>query len=229
MSKILIIEDNNEINGLLSELISNIGHQVVSAYSGSEGLRLFREDSFSLILLDLMLPGKSGEEILVEMRSNSNIPIIVISAKSDIDEKVKLLESGANDYITKPFDTREVAARIEIQLRNSTYSDSAFVSYGELKISSINRTVMVNDSEIVLTRHEFNILELLIKHPQKVYSKQELYEQAWDEMYLGEDKTLNVHISNIRKKIKEYTDTEYIETVWGIGFRIKGLAVGGRR
>lgn len=229
MSKILIIEDNNEINGLLSELISNIGHQVVSAYSGPEGLRLFREDSFSLILLDLMLPGKSGEEILVEMRSNSNIPIIVVSAKSDIDEKVKLLESGANDYITKPFDTREVAARIEIQLRNSIYSDSAFVSYGELKISSINRTVMVNDSEIVLTRHEFNILELLIKHPQKVYSKQELYEQAWDEMYLGEDKTLNVHISNIRKKIKEYTDTEYIETVWGIGFRIKGLAVGGRR
>lgn len=220
MDRILIIEDNDEINNLLKEVFFNAGYEVKQAFSGSEGLFYSSQENFSLILLDLMLPGMSGESVLLKIRETSDIPIIVISAKTDVDGKVLLLQTGADDYITKPFDTREVLARSELQMKRKKAGTTGQITCGELCLDSGNHTITVNGNRLNLTRHEFNIMELLMKHPDKIYSKQELFELAWEECYVGEDKTLNVHISNIRKKIKQYSEQEYIETVWGIGFRL---------
>lgn len=219
MGKILVIEDNDEINRLLYEVLTQSGHEAVQAFSGTEGLRLFSAGQFELVLLDLMLPGMSGEEVLQEIRKDSEVPVIIISAKSDIDGKVSLLETGADDYITKPFDTREVAARVSLQLKKGSGTSDTTVEFEDVKLDRTKRLVTVNGNPLSLTLHEYNILEVLISHPQRVYSKQELFEQAWDEYYVGEDKTINVHISNIRKKIKELSRVDHIDTVWGIGFR----------
>ncbi len=221
MEKILIIEDNDEINGLLKELLVNAGYEVKQAFSGSEGLLYASGESYALILLDLMLPGMSGEEVLGRIRAGSDVPVIVISAKTDMDEKVALLQNGADDYMTKPFDMREVLARVELQLKRKRMAVKDAIVYGELTLDAGEHLFTVNGNPLALTRQEFSIMELLMKHPDKIYSKQELYELAWDEYFIGEDKTLNVHISNIRKKLKQYSEREYIETVWGIGFRLK--------
>lgn len=223
MTNILVIEDNNEINALLCEMLRKEEIRTVSAFSGTEGLLYVNQERFDCILLDLMLPGKSGEEILQEIKKQSGTPVIVISAKDDIDSRVGLLENGADDYITKPFDLREVMARIRLQLQKSAGAKGRILKAGDLLLDVDQRTVTVCGSEIRLTRQEFNILEILLKNPQKVFSKQELFECAWEEYYFGADKTINVHISNIRNKIKQITETEYIETVWGIGFRMANL------
>lgn len=221
MDKILIIEDNDEINHLLKEVFTNAGYEVQQAFSGSEGLLYSSDGKYSLILLDLMLPGMSGEAVLAKIREASDVPVIIISAKTDVDGRVLLLQTGADDYITKPFDTREVLARSELQIKRRKATDTEQVVYRELCLDSGNHMITVNGSQLYLTKHEFDILELLLRHPDKIYSKQELFELAWEECYIGEDKTLNVHISNIRKKIKQYSEQEYIETVWGIGFRLR--------
>lgn len=220
MDKILIVEDNDEINNLLKEVFLNAGYEVKQAFSGSEGLLYSSQESFSLILLDLMLPGMSGESVLLKIREISDVPVIVLSAKTDVDGKILLLQTGADDYMTKPFDTREVLVRAELQMKRRKSGAAGRITCGELGMDSSNHTITVNGNRLNLTRHEFNIMELLMKHPDKIYSKQELFELAWEECYVGEDKTLNVHISNIRKKIKQYSEHEYIETVWGIGFRL---------
>lgn len=221
MDKILIIEDNDEINHLLKEVFTNAGYEVQQAFSGSEGLLYSSDGKYSLILLDLMLPGMSGEAVLAKIREASDVPVIIISAKTDVDGRVLLLQTGADDYITKPFDTREVLARSELQMKRRKAEATGQVVYRELCLDSGNHMITVNGSQLYLTKHEFDILELLLRHPDKIYSKQELFELAWEECYIGEDKTLNVHISNIRKKIKQYSEQEYIETVWGIGFRLR--------
>ncbi len=221
MENILIIEDNDEINTLLRELLKNAGYGVKQAYSGSEGLLYFSGESYALVLLDLMLPGMTGEAVLAGIREQSDIPVMIISAKTDMEGKVCLLQTGADDYITKPFDTREVLARVELLLKRGKMSVQRKLIFQELRMDTEKHTVSVNGSPLSLTKQEFAILELLMKQPDKIYSKQELYELAWEEYYLGEDKTINVHISNIRKKIKQYSEREYIETVWGIGFQIK--------
>lgn len=221
MDRILIIEDNDEINGLLRELLVNAGYDVKQAFSGPEGFLYFSSEIYSLVLLDLMLPGMDGESILAKIRESSGVPVIIISAKTDMDEKVFLLQTGADDYITKPFDMREVLARVELQLKRKRMTAQDKMVYHELNLDSKNHLIAINGNPLSFTRQEFAIMELLMKHPDKIYSKQELYELAWDDCYLGEDKTLNVHISNIRKKIKQYSEREYIETVWGIGFRLK--------
>lgn len=220
MTKILVIEDNNEINALLCEMLRKEEIMTVSAFSGTEAMIYVNQEQFDCILLDLMLPGKSGEEVLQEIKKQCGTPVIVISAKADIDNRVNLLENGADDYITKPFDLREVMARIRLQLQKTAAGQSHILKVGELLLDTEQRTVTVCGRELGLTRQEFNILEILLKNPQKVFSKQELFELAWEEYYFGADKTINVHISNIRNKIKQITETEYIETVWGIGFRI---------
>lgn len=205
----------------LKELLVNAGYDVKQAFSGPEGLLYFSGETYSLVLLDIMLPGMAGESILAKIRENSDIPVIIISAKTDMDEKVFLLQTGADDYITKPFDMREVLARVELQLKRKRTTVKDKIVYHELNLDSGNHLITINGNSLPFTRQEFAIMELLMKHPDKIYSKQELYEFAWDECYIGEDKTLNVHISNIRKKIKQYSEREYIETVWGIGFRLK--------
>lgn len=219
--RILIIEDNEEINDILKEAVTGAGYEAVQSFSGSEGLLRFSTEDFDMVLLDLMLPGIKGEEVLQKIKEKSDIPVLVLSAKTDIEGKVNLLRQGASDYITKPFDVREVLARIDLHAKdsgNKTVSND--LTYNEISINDESHVCSVNGNEISLTKHEFNLLRLLVLHPEKVYSKRELFELAWEEEYIGEDNTVNVHISNIRKKIREYSDNEYIKAVWGIGFRI---------
>lgn len=223
MQELLIIEDNDEINGLLTEMLQKHGYAVKRAFSGTEGLSCFSEKEYALILLDLMLPGKSGEEVLQEIRRCSDVPVIIISAKDGMDGKVDLLSHGADDYITKPFDLREVLARVQLQLKRKREQKQEqkqeTLRSGDLEIDQKSREVRICGQPLSLTRQEYRILYLLLSNPDKVFTKQELFEQAWEEYYIGEDKTLGVHISNIRSKLRQYTEVSYIETVWGIGFR----------
>lgn len=224
MAKILIVEDDNDINALVKETLNQAGHNCIQAYSGTEGLLYAKSEEFSLALLDLMLPGMSGEELLKEIKKIKDIPVIIMSAKDSIDTKIELLTTGAEDYITKPFDIKELQARVSVQLRRFSEEGnqvSERLSFEELTLDTASMTVFVKDNALELTKHEYKIMELFIKNPDKVFSKQAIYDYAWEDYYIGEDKTINVHISNIRKKLKAYSDREYIETVWGIGFKLK--------
>ena len=222
--EILIIEDDKDINDLLATALSKAGYRTRQAWSGTEGellLKLDRE-AYALVLLDLMLPGISGEEVLAQIRKQGNTPVIVLTAKDGLDEKIGLLTSGADDYITKPFEIQEVLARIQVQLRHMQQEpEHKSVSYKNLELDRERFEVRIAGVLLPkITKQEFAILELLLEHPKQVFSKEEIFEYAWDEHYMGETKTLDVHISNIRKKIKAVTQEEYIDTVWGIGYRL---------
>ena len=244
---ILIVEDDDMINNLINETLVNSGYKCIQAFSGTEGLLLAKTEKIDLMILDLMLPGKTGEEVIKEIKALRNIPVIVASAKDSIDSKVELLRSGADDYLTKPFDIRELEARVEVSLRKygkdpgsapdngagpATSDDNTDIQekksanvkpffYKDMILNPSDYSVSVCGEAIELTKHEFRILELFLRNPDRAFSKQAIYDYAWDDIYVGEDNTINVHVSNIRKKIKKYTDTEYIETVWGIGFKLK--------
>lgn len=222
MKHILIIEDDTDINNLLYEALTKAGYVCTQAFSGTEGILYIEQDTFALVLLDLMLPGKNGESLLPIIKQKQSVPVIVVSAKDSLDSKVALLTSGAEDYITKPFEIQELIARVGVQIRRSfeTEQKKEDLQYKDLSLHAASFSAIVNGNEIMLTKQEFKIMELLLSHPQRVFSKQDIYNYAWDDIYMGEDKTINVHISNIRKKIKAITNTEYIETVWGIGFRL---------
>lgn len=220
--RILIIEDDQEINMLLSEILTKSNFETVVAYSGTEGLLQLEHNTFDLILLDLMLPGKSGEELIKEIREKSITPIIVISAKVDVDHKVKVLKMGADDYITKPFNQDEVLARVEVQLRKASVHTphTSEMKWRGLKILKDKRFATLNNQELQLTNAEFDILVLLLSKPERALSKKEIYESIWKETYYGDDNTISVHISNLRKKFSEITSEEYIKTIWGIGFML---------
>jgi len=225
MKKILIIEDDIEINKLLGKILDREGYEIVHAFSGTEAKLVLEKENPSLILLDLMLPGITGEEVLQYIREDkqNNVPIIIISAKTSLSDKVTLLKDGADDYITKPFEIEEVLARVHASLRRSgqEHETSEVMRYKELKLFPHARNAMVNDSEISLTIHEFDILLLLMKNPEKAFSREHLYELIWNGGYYGENNTVNVHVSNIRKKIKEKSsEIEYIKTVYGFGFKL---------
>lgn len=222
MEKILIVEDDNNINQMIYETLSNEGYNCTSAFSGTEALLHAGSCQFGLIILDLMLPGLPGDEVLKSIRKNSNVPVIVLSAKDELDTKVDLLTLGANDYMVKPFELKELKARVLVQLRDNKMDnkDSMIMEFNNLKYDMQKKQVSINGKNIPFTVHELKIIELLLRHPGQVFSKNEIYEYAWDDYYIGEDKTINVHISNIRQKIKKVTDTEYIETVWGLGFKL---------
>lgn len=223
-SQILIIEDDADINNLLNTALNKAGYETIQAFSGTEARLLIQMKlkEISLVLLDLMLPGISGEEVLGEIRKQGNTPVIVLTAKDGLDEKIGLLTNGADDYITKPFEIQEVLARIQVQLRHvQQESKNERLSYKGLELNRECFEVQIDGSVLPkITKQEFAILELLVKHPKQVFSKEEIFEYAWEEHYMGETKTLDVHISNIRKKIKAVTQEEYIDTVWGIGYRL---------
>ena len=223
MKNILIIEDDTDINNVISETLIKAGYHCTQAFSGTEALMCLERETFALAVMDLMLPGLSGESLLPKLKEIQQIPVIVVSAKDSLDSKVNLLTSGAEDYLTKPFEIQELVARVGVQIRRFAGDDDTsakMLKYKDLILNQESFTASVNGTEIPLTKQEFKILELLLSHPNKVYSKQDIYDYAWDDIYIGEDKTINVHISNIRKKLKAVTEEEYIETVWGIGFRL---------
>lgn len=222
MKKILIVEDDVNINNLLKEALSQKGYTCGQAFSGTEAALWLEKESWMLVLLDLMLPGMTGEEILQLIRRQGDTPVIVLTAKDAMEEKLDLLTSGADDYITKPFDINEVIARVQIQLRHAGQeAEPDRIECGGITLDDKTHQIWVDGQEILhLTRQEYAILELLIRHPKQVFRKEAIFTYAWEEEYMGETKTLDVHISNIRKKLKAVTDKEYIQTVWGIGYRL---------
>lgn len=223
---ILIVEDDIDINNLLAKMLKKQQYEITQAFSGSEAILQLSLSEYDLMLLDLMLPGASGEEIINKIRNEKEIPIIVISAKTSLKDKVHLLNIGADDYITKPFESEEVIARVNSQIRRYkkfgvNIQINKEYKFKNLTLEEETREVKVKDNNIYLTGHEFDILRILIKNPDKVHSRESLYEQVWKNGYYGEDNSVNVHVSNIRKKIKCICeDEDYIKTVWGIGFKL---------
>ncbi|WP_100012993.1 response regulator transcription factor [Lentibacillus sediminis] len=220
---ILIIEDDEHINNIIYNVLRKEGFLCTQAYSGSEGKMHVAQHVYELIILDLMLPGLSGEAFMHELRTEltHDTPVIVLSAKDKLDHKLNLFDLGADDYVTKPFEVEELLARIHAQLkRNAKTESGAPYRHKNLLMDTAAMSVRVHNAELNLTKQEYKIIELLLKNPTRVFTKQDLYELAWDEMYIGEDKTITVHISNIRNKIKHHDSETYIDTVWGIGFRL---------
>lgn len=225
MSRILIVEDDHEINKLLVDFLQKNGYETDSAEEGSKASLLLRKKDFDLVLMDLMLPYKSGEQLIKEFREYSQIPVIVLSAKSMMETRLEVLRLGADDYILKPFDLNEVQVRIEVVLRRSgagTSSSGGTISCGELCLNNDENSVTYQGKPVALTAKELMLLKLFMEYPQKVYTKANLYESVWNDTYYYEDNTINVHVSNLRSKLKKVTGNDYIETVWGIGYRMKG-------
>ncbi len=265
MGKILIVEDDASNNQMLKEYLEGHGYACDQAYSGSEGKLLFSMEQYDLVLLDLMLPGIPGEELVTLFSQKA--PVIVLSAKSGLDSKVEVLSAGAEDYLCKPFDLQELLVRIQVQLRRgSRGADSGALgqeiaapgpgrdlaqegassaqdkdispkreasaepggglpmgktyTYRDWTLTPDTQEMTACGELVELTRHEFLIMELLIRNPRRVFTKQMIYEYAWGEEYLAEDKTINVHISNIRSKLKKSGTDAYIQTVWGMGFKL---------
>lgn len=234
MSRILIIEDSADINNLIGEALKKAGYEYRQAFSGTEGLLCASAEAFDLAVMDLMLPGMSGEELLPKLREKQNIPVIILSAKDSLDSKLSLFDAGAEDYMTKPFEVAELVARIGVQLKKAAPGRETGCSRDGCRSHGGKKLVLkdlildqegfcgeIHGKKISFTRQEFKILELLLSNPQRVFSKQDIYDYAWEDYYVGEDKTINMHISNIRRKLKAVSGEEYIETVWGIGFKAK--------
>jgi len=224
MENILIIEDNQDVNLMLSQAIKEAGYNVKSSFTGTDGLNEIKTNSYNLILLDIMLPYKSGDQILKEVREFSSVPIIIISAKDMISTKIDLLKLGADDYITKPFDLGEVVARVESNLRRYSISvaePNTVFTYKDITLNTNTKEVKINGNKLDLTAKEYMILELLIKNQNKVFSKANIYESIWNEEYIGDDNAIKTHLSNLRSKLKKSNpDENYIETVWGLGYRL---------
>lgn len=227
-NKILVIEDDADINTLLKKILERAGYEAETAFSGTEGRLLLKLNTYDLVLLDLMLPGLSGEELLTEIRKTLRMPVIALTAKAGLSDKVNVLGSGADDYITKPFEKQELLARIQAQLRragdySAVQTDASSpqkLTCRELELYPESHRVLLRGEEIPLTTHEFLLLQLLMANPQKVFSRENLYQSVWNSDFYGEDNAVSVHISNIRKKLTALTDEEYIQTVWGIGYKI---------
>ena len=219
MSRILIIDDDMHIGNLLEETLSGEGYDVSRAYSGTEALLVLSGQKPDLILLDLMLPGLSGEELLPIIKE---IPVIVVSAKIDPAGKVDLLLGGAADYVTKPFDMGELLARITVRLRErSSPSESSALTYGEITLRTDTHTVTVGDAEVRLTRTEYAILKLLMQNPEQVIAKLTIIEKISEDTPDCTEDSLKIHIHNLRKKLKAVSGKDYIEAVWGIGFMLR--------
>lgn len=221
---ILVVEDDNDINQLLCRIIRQNHYVPQPAFSGTEALMYLEQRQWDLVLLDLMLPGMAGEKILEKIHDKGLIPVIIISAKNEKETKINTLRAGADDFIAKPFDIDEVAARIDSVLRRyrNPYKKPTSLAHKDIYLNVDEKTVLINGKEVFLTVREFNILELLMSSPKKVFSKANVFESVWHEPYHGDDNTVNVHMSNLRHKLAQANpDKEYIETIWGMGYRMK--------
>ena len=222
-ANILIVEDDADINRLLCTILEGAGHTCRAAFSGSEALLWAEKYDYDLVLLDLMLPGVTGEEFIARVRRGRTMPIIVVSAKLGIADRVNVLKLGADDFIPKPFDNAEVLARVEAQLRRSRQFSQPVadvLSAGSLTLDLDSRAATVDGEEVSLTSREFDILALLMKNPRRAFSRAQIYESVWGEDFIGDDNTVNVHVSNLRAKLAKVDgEHTYIKTVWGIGFK----------
>lgn len=218
MKNILVIDDDIHIGNLLEEILTKEGYRIFRAYSGTEAILFLAQSKPDLILLDLMLPGLNGEDVLPQIKS---IPIIIVSAKVDIDKKVELLLGGAADYITKPFNMKELLARISIQFRNTVISETASIlTFDDLKLNTNTHIATINNSELKLTRTEYAILKLLMQNQSQVITKSLLLERISENTPDCTESSLKIHISNLRKKLRQVNNKDYIEAVWGIGFKL---------
>ena len=218
MSHILIIDDDVHIGDMLEELLTREGYRVTRAYSGTEALLALSAARPDLALLDLMLPGLSGEAVLPQMKG---IPVIVLSAKADMDSKVSLLLGGAADYITKPFDVKELLARITVALRKGTQPASPVLTHGSLWLNPETYEVQAGGTDVHLTRTEFAILRLLMENPTRVMTKSILLDRIGEDTPDCTENSLKMHVSNLRKKLRDAGMDDPIEAVWGIGFKLK--------
>ena len=219
MKNILVIDDDLHIGNVLEETLTNEGYDVIRAYSGTEAVLLLSQVKPDLVLLDLMLPGLSGEEVLPHIKG---IPVIIMSAKVDVDNKVALLLGGAVDYMTKPFYTRELLARIAVHLRTfDSFAKSEILTFEEIKLNIDTHIAQIKDVEIKLTRTEYAILKLLMQNQTQVVSKSHLLDHISEDTPDCTESSLKTHISNLRKKLRAVNGKEYIEAVWGIGFKMK--------
>ncbi len=217
MATILIVDDDPSIGNLLEEALTKEGYAVLRAYSGTEAVLLLRQTRPDLVLLDMMLPGLSGEEVLPHLKG---VPVIVVSAKVDVDDKVGMLLRGAADYVTKPFDIRELLARIAVQLRHADGAEQEILQHADLRLDLNSRTAAINGQDARLTRTEFAILKLLMLNPRQVITKAQLLDRIGADTPDCTESSLKTHVSNLRRKLRELSDREYIEAVWGIGFKM---------
>ena len=232
MARVLVIEDDAAINDVVATRLARDGHAVTQAFSGSEARMLLGEKNlgFDVVICDLMLPGATGEELVGLIRSrDAATPVIVISARTTAADKIDLLHLGADDYLTKPFDLDELAARVEVQLRHhgASVPGDEVLRWQRWTLDPEARTLVVapaeggeKGEEVSLTKIEFNILEALVRRPNRVFSKAELFELAWGEPFAGDDSTVSVHVSNIRAKLRATGTDDYVKTVWGMGFKL---------
>lgn len=223
MKRILIVEDDQDINKMVQTLLRKNQYEVEAAFSGTEALLLLERRSFDLILLDLMLPGISGEEVLTKINELYHIPIICVSAKDDLNIKLELMRYGADDYITKPFNNEELIVRIGAVLRrtsmDSVRDKTKTYQFKDIVLDSENHIVIMNGEPLELTVKEYCILELLMSNPKKVFTKQNIFESVWSEDYMIDERAVTVHVSNLRNKLKH--GETYIKTVWGIGYKMQ--------
>ena len=225
-ASIVIIEDDADINEVVAVHLRRNGFACTQAFSGSEGrLLLSGSEPFDLVITDLMLPGMAGEDVVRLVRARGDMPVIVMSARTTAADKVALLKLGADDYLTKPFDLDELLARVQVQLRHADErlpepAAATAMRYKDWTLDVDARTLSVREEPVRLTRLEFNILEALVRRPRKVFTKRELFEIAWNEESAVEEKAINVHVSNIRSKLRAAHSAGEIETVWGIGFKL---------
>lgn len=225
--KILLIEDDAEISGMLKKFLETEGYETVAACDGESACEKFFADTYSLVLLDLMIPKKNGMEVLQTIREKSTVPIMILSAKDTDSDKTLGLGLGADDYVTKPFSVTEVLARIKANIRrNMQYAAGAVeeeerITRGELVIDTGDYSVWKKEKKIELTAKEFAILKLFMKNPRKVYTKEQIYSLVWKDAWVGDENAVNVHISRLRNKLEDNPrDPRYIMTVWGIGYRL---------
>lgn len=218
MKQILIIDDDVNIGNMLEEVLIKNGYKVARAYSGTEALLSLSAFKPDLVLLDLMLPGLSGEEVLLKIQG---IPVIIMSAKLDVDNKVNLLLGGAVDYVTKPFEVKELLARITVALRNVSTPKNTVLTFDDLRLDTMTHDVFAGEKEVKLTRTEYAILKLLMQNSNQVVTKSVLLDSIIIDTPDCTENSLKIHIFNLRKKLSEISDKEYIDAVWGIGFKLK--------